>query len=246
MYIYIISTDLVYETIYMFSLSTHYLYCFRARGEHLTIQLLWAATQLLVTRFSFASQVDEFSLKEMRMWDQSNITSHCICFWCQSGELGGRRSSRFPCVTPVVETSYNRTDKHQQQSSSAKTANDLKHIDCFCKKVHNIKDIKPVYTLPSQKTTQTFVVAPYCASLIFFNQVTPSWITTSGIALSPEIRWYSMHLYFTHNPHLLHLWLDPQSDWRSVAELFVETVNVFRPLTVFAEELHCWCLATLS
>ena len=32
------------------------------------------------------------------------ILSYCICVWCESGELGGRRSLRFPCVTPVVET----------------------------------------------------------------------------------------------------------------------------------------------
>ena len=28
-----------------------------------------------------------------------------ICVWCELGELGGRRSSRFPCVIPAVEAS---------------------------------------------------------------------------------------------------------------------------------------------
>ena len=28
-----------------------------------------------------------------------------FCAWCESRELGGRGSSRFSCVTPVVETS---------------------------------------------------------------------------------------------------------------------------------------------
>ena len=38
-------------------------------------------------------------LKEIRTWGQSNISS---C--CKSGELGGRGSPRFSCVTPVVES----------------------------------------------------------------------------------------------------------------------------------------------
>ena len=55
------------------------------------------------TFFAFY-QADEFSFKEMRTWGQSKISPSCICVWCESGELGRRRSSRFPCVTPVVET----------------------------------------------------------------------------------------------------------------------------------------------
>ena len=50
----------------------------------------------------------EFSFKEMRMWDQSKISSYCFCVWCESRELGGRGSSRFPCIVPVVETSSDR------------------------------------------------------------------------------------------------------------------------------------------
>ena len=40
----------------------------------------------------------------MRMWGQSKISYSCIRVWCVSEELGHRRSSRFPCVTPVVKT----------------------------------------------------------------------------------------------------------------------------------------------
>ena len=42
----------------------------------------------------------------MRTWDQSKISSYCFCVWCKSRELGSRGSSRFPCVTPVLETFY--------------------------------------------------------------------------------------------------------------------------------------------
>ena len=37
-------------------------------------------------------------------WGQSKISSYFICIWCESEELRGRKSSRFPCVTLVVET----------------------------------------------------------------------------------------------------------------------------------------------
>ena len=47
--------------------------------------------------------VDEFSCQEMRTWFWSKITSCCICVWCESEEIGGRRSPRFPYVTPVFE-----------------------------------------------------------------------------------------------------------------------------------------------
>ena len=39
----------------------------------------------------------------MRTWVQSKILSSCICVWCETGELGRKRSLRFPCATPVVE-----------------------------------------------------------------------------------------------------------------------------------------------
>ena len=44
---------------------------------------------------------DELSLKEIRMWSQSKISSCCICDWCESREMEGRGSPRLP--TPLVE-----------------------------------------------------------------------------------------------------------------------------------------------
>ena len=55
--------------------------------------------------FSLIYPVDEFFLKEMRAWRQYNILFYCFCVWCESRESGGRGSSKFPFVTPVVETS---------------------------------------------------------------------------------------------------------------------------------------------
>ena len=55
------------------------------------------------TFFSLIFPVDEFSLKEMRTWGQSKISSYCFFVWCKSRELGARRSSRFPRVMLVVE-----------------------------------------------------------------------------------------------------------------------------------------------
>ena len=52
--------------------------------------------------FSLIHAVDEFSLKEMRTWGQSKISSCCICVWCKSREIGGRGSPRFP--TLMVES----------------------------------------------------------------------------------------------------------------------------------------------
>ena len=52
--------------------------------------------------FSLIHSVDEFSLKEMRTWGQSKISSCCICVWCKSREIGGRGSPRFP--TLMVES----------------------------------------------------------------------------------------------------------------------------------------------
>ena len=60
----------------------------RSTKGHLTIQLLWAAAQILVTRF-------------LPCLPSGRVL---LCVWCESGELEGRTSSRFSCVTPVVET----------------------------------------------------------------------------------------------------------------------------------------------
>ena len=64
----------------------------------------WQLLDYELQVFSLVSPVDEFSLNEMRTWDQSKISSYCFCVWCESRKLGSRRSSRLPCVTPVVET----------------------------------------------------------------------------------------------------------------------------------------------
>ena len=78
-----------------FSLACHsHAYCFnknlRVPGEHLSIQLLWATTWLLVTRFSFIYLVDEFFflflvlLNQMRMLGKSKVSG------VNQGNGGGR------------------------------------------------------------------------------------------------------------------------------------------------------------
>ena len=57
----------------------------------------------------------------------SNITSHSIYDWCESGELGGRRTELF-------------CENNQWP----------KHVDGFCKKVHNIKNVKPAHSALSE------------------------------------------------------------------------------------------------
>ena len=56
------------------------------------------------TFFSLIYPVGEFSLNEIRVWGESQISSDWFCAWCELTELESRGSSRFPCVTPVVET----------------------------------------------------------------------------------------------------------------------------------------------
>ena len=36
----------------------------------------------------------------------SNQQMSCSCCWCKSRELGGRGSSRFSCITPMVESFF--------------------------------------------------------------------------------------------------------------------------------------------
>ena len=76
-------------------------------------QLLWAIAWLLVTRITLIYLVDEFFissllvlLKEMRMRGESKISSCCFCVSCKSREFRGRRSPGSPCVTLVVESSW--------------------------------------------------------------------------------------------------------------------------------------------
>ena len=47
--------------------------------------------------------VDEFSFKKTRTWGQSEPSPYCFRVWCESRELRDRVSSRFLCVTLVVE-----------------------------------------------------------------------------------------------------------------------------------------------
>ena len=66
------------------------------QGKHLTMPLLWAAAQLLVTRFY---PVDEFSFKEMRTW--GIITLYLCLVWIR----GNRRKVEFkiPLCNTVAE-----------------------------------------------------------------------------------------------------------------------------------------------
>ena len=52
--------------------------------------------------FSFIYPVDEFPFEGVKAWGQSKISLFCV--WCESRELGGKGSSRFFCVSQVVET----------------------------------------------------------------------------------------------------------------------------------------------
>ena len=77
------------------------------------IQLLWATARLLIARVSLIYLVDEFfifsflpSLKEMRTWRESKISSFCFCVWCRSRELRVTESPRFSSVTHVVESFF--------------------------------------------------------------------------------------------------------------------------------------------
>ena len=53
--------------------------------------------------FSLAYPLDEFSFVEMITLGQSKISSVCFHVWCESGELGGRKTFRGR-LTQVVET----------------------------------------------------------------------------------------------------------------------------------------------
>ena len=69
----------------------------REASHHLALMDNWPTII-----FSLIHPVDEFSFKEMRTWGQYKISSCCICVWCESREIGGRKSPRFP--TPKVES----------------------------------------------------------------------------------------------------------------------------------------------
>ena len=75
----------------------------QSQREHLTIQLLWAAARLLVPHFLPCLLSGWVPLPENEDVGQFTILSYCIWVWYESGELGGRRSLRFPCVSSAVE-----------------------------------------------------------------------------------------------------------------------------------------------
>ena len=54
------------------------------------------------TVISLTHPMNKLSFKEMMMWGQSNISSHCICDWCESRKMGGMGTPRLP--TPMVES----------------------------------------------------------------------------------------------------------------------------------------------
>ena len=68
--------------------------------------------------------------------NDNNNTSYCMCVWCDSGELGRKRSSS-SSVTTVVEISEDRVPKHQRRSSPAKTANALSTLTVPAKGFHH-------------------------------------------------------------------------------------------------------------
>ena len=90
-------------------------------GEHLSIQLLWATSQLLVTCVSLIYLVDEFFiflflmlLKEMKTHGESKISSSCFCVWCKSKELGGWGSPGLPCLNQVGKSFVRPTSNYNK------------------------------------------------------------------------------------------------------------------------------------
>ena len=84
--------------------------------------------------FSPGYPVDEFSFKEMRTWGWSKITSYCI--W-------NRRNRRVKFKMKKNEMKWNRQSctqksvKHQQLSSSLKTAYSLNMLTFSTKRLHH-------------------------------------------------------------------------------------------------------------
>ena len=65
------------------------------------------------TIISLIHPKDELSLKEIRMWGQSKISSCFICDWCESREMGGRQSPRLPKLSsdllPAIKSQWTRS-----------------------------------------------------------------------------------------------------------------------------------------
>ena len=49
---------------------------------------------------SYYVELPDYQSQVLALYNQQ---TSCSCCWCKSKELGGRRSPRFPCVTPVME-----------------------------------------------------------------------------------------------------------------------------------------------
>ena len=77
--------------------------------------------------------MDEFSFMEMRAWDQFKIKSYCICDWCESGEIGSRRSSRIPLCNHSGGNLLRQSCQISMMELLCKNSQQPKHVDCFCK-----------------------------------------------------------------------------------------------------------------
>ena len=88
--------------------------------------LIWAT--IIHTFFSLIHLVDEFSFKKISiMWGQPKISSCCLCVWCESKELGGRGSTRYPIsivesfpadFLPVIESYWKESHLEFSQTST--------------------------------------------------------------------------------------------------------------------------------
>ena len=98
--------------------------------------LIW--TTIIHTFFNLIHLVDEFSFKEMRMQGQPKTLFCCLCVWCKSKELGGRRSTRFPTSTvesfsadflPAIESHW--TESHLEFCQTSTT-------ELFCENMWSV------------------------------------------------------------------------------------------------------------
>ena len=123
-------------------------------------------------------------------------------------------------------------------------------------------------TSPSTPFLLTWDKSKRYTTFVFFNPVTPSWITTSGIPKSPNVKllivWSNLNHFLVHQhaatnsleftyectcslptPHIYST-SSQNRVWNLVESLqwsfFAEIVDVLMLLAVFAEELRRWCL----
>ena len=112
------------------------------------------------------------------------------------------------------------------------------------------------HTTPSPPFLQT--TARRYTNPVFFNLVTPSWITTSDISASPKTRFLIAWLSLTISSLFIKLRLQIPCTSISPSPTIEGTfgiqpnicdgafigniVNLLKPLTAFTEGLHCRCL----